>query len=73
VTLCGHASRPVKNAIPSAQAPGFITVTDGTLTVGTIVERDGSHFAFNPDGQVIGEYPTRRRAIQALPLRRGRP
>jgi hypothetical protein len=65
---------PVKNGIPSARDPGFVLVTDEHgVTIGTIVTIDGSHFAFDVDGHLIGEFPTRKRAIQALPLRGTRP
>jgi hypothetical protein len=73
-TLSRHLSHPVKNGIPAATSPGHIVVTDEHgVTIGSIVESDGSHFAFNAAGELLGEYESRRRAIQALPLRGGRP
>jgi hypothetical protein len=42
-------------------------VFDGTEVRGTIVERDGSHFAFDVDGDLVGEYETQLAAMRALP------
>lgn len=56
-------------AIPAADDPHAIAVTDGTAPAGWIVERDGSHFAFSPGGELIGRYSTRAAAVAALPDR----
>jgi hypothetical protein len=58
-----------RSAIPKSNAPGVLTVTNGQITVGTIVARGGSHFAFLAAGVLIGEYRTRPEAMRAL--RRG--
>jgi hypothetical protein len=55
--------------LPTATAPGFLAIYDGQYLVGTIVERDGSHFAFGPDQNLVGEYRTRLEAVRALPRR----
>jgi hypothetical protein len=53
--------------IPRPYGPGSISVNDGALFVGTIVLDDGSHFAFDVAGTLIGEFPTRQAAMRALP------
>jgi hypothetical protein len=53
--------------IPSANSPGALFVTDGAIAVGSVVEHDHSHFAFDPAGVLIGEYSTRLAAMRALP------
>lgn len=57
----------LNDGIPDPLAPDSLTVTDGHEMVGTIVRRDGSHFAFDADGTLIGEYATRAEAMRALP------
>jgi hypothetical protein len=47
--------------------PGSLAVTDGRETVGHIVVRDGSYFAFGIDDILIGEFDTQSKAIRALP------
>jgi hypothetical protein len=56
-----------KRNIPSASAPGALAVTDGTVAVGSIVERDRAFFAFNVDGVLLGTFSTQRMAVIALP------
>jgi hypothetical protein len=57
----------IHQKIPKPNASNGLTVTDGETCIGTIVEHDGSHFAFEPDGQLVGEYATRVAAMRALP------
>ncbi len=66
---CNIKARARRQAdrILSATATGFLTITDGASTVGTIVERNKSFFAFDRDGTLVGEYQTRSAAIRALP------
>ncbi len=56
--------------IPEPHAAGALTVTDGQDMIGTIVERDHSHFAFDTGGVLVGEYRTRAEAMRALPRTR---
>ena len=53
--------------IPSPLSPGALSVTDGATTVGTVVVRDGSYFAFDAEGVLIGEYATQQKAMRAIP------
>jgi hypothetical protein len=43
-------------------------LTDGTTTVGFVVEDDNSFFGFDRNGVLIGEYPTQRDAMRAIPV-----
>lgn len=45
--------------VPSPHAVDALAVLDGAVTVGTIVERDHSHFAFDHHGMLVGEYASR--------------
>jgi hypothetical protein len=56
-----------RRGIPSPTAAGFLAVYDSQTLVGTLVERDHSHFAFASTGELIGEYRTRLEAVRALP------
>jgi hypothetical protein len=47
--------------------PMTLAVTDGASTVGFLIERDGSFFAFDQDGTLLGEYATRTQAARAIP------
>lgn len=53
--------------IPKANAPDALHMSDGADARGTIVERDGSFFAFDIDGVLIGKYPSQREAMRACP------
>lgn len=55
--------------LPNPNSSNAISVTDGTVTVGTIVERDGVHYAFGPTAKLIGKFRTRLEAMRALPAR----
>ncbi len=55
------------STIPGLHAANALAVTDGTTTVGFIVEHDGSHFAYDADGILIGEYQNRIEAMSAIP------
>jgi hypothetical protein len=55
------------STIPSARAFGFLAVTDGTIAVGTVMERDHSFFSYGTDEVLIGEYPTLAAAVGSLP------
>jgi hypothetical protein len=57
------------SAIPQATAPGYLSVADGTETVGSIVVRDADFFAF-ANTKLIGKFPTLREAMRAIPARR---
>lgn len=54
-------------SIPKATAAGALAVSDGMTARGSIVERDGSFFAFNADGVLVGEFPALRQAMRAVP------
>ena len=43
-----------------------LAVTDGAVTIGYIIERDGAFFAFDADGALIGEYATRTQAVRSI-------
>jgi outer membrane protein assembly factor BamB len=60
---------PKDNVIPRASASGALTVIDGTVTVGSIVARDGSFFAFDADGILLGKYSTQGEAMRSIPER----
>ena len=53
--------------IPKHTAPDALSVSDGAITVGYIVERDGSHFAFDDSGTLLGEFETQREAVRSIP------
>ncbi|MGC2081609.1 MAG: hypothetical protein WA728_37440 [Xanthobacteraceae bacterium] len=53
--------------IPSAHAPGALAVTDGTEFVGSIVAADGSWFAFDRAGVLLGEFRAQRAAMRIIP------
>jgi hypothetical protein len=53
--------------IPHPHAAGALSVSDGGQTVGSVVEHDGSFFAFNVEGVLIGEYASQIEATRALP------
>jgi hypothetical protein len=55
------------STITPARAPGFLAVTDGTIAVGTVMERDHSFFSYGTDEVLIGEYPTLAAAVRSLP------
>ena len=56
------------NPIPNPHtARDALSVTDGATTVGYLVSRDGSHFSFDQDGILIGEFATRRLAMRSIP------
>jgi hypothetical protein len=59
--------RPRKSHIPEPFGPGYVSVSDGQVFIGTIVEADGSHFAFDHTHVLIGEYKTRQAAMRSLP------
>jgi hypothetical protein len=56
-----------RNDIPSAHAPGALSIYDGQNLAGRIVVKDGSYFAFRADHVLVGEYTTQREATRALP------
>jgi len=53
--------------IPASSAANALAIYDGQDIVATCVERDGLHFLFGPDDELIGEYPTRAATMAALP------
>ncbi len=53
--------------IPNPHAPDSLAVTDGTTSIGRIVARDGSYFAFGTDNILLGEFATQGQAMHALP------
>jgi hypothetical protein len=54
-------------SIPSICAPGAMAIYDGQVRAGTIVKHDGSFFAFDSSGALIGEYDLLREAMIAIP------
>ena len=40
-------------------------MTDGTIAVGTVMERDHSFFSYGTDEVLIGEYPTLAAAVRS--------
>jgi hypothetical protein len=52
-------------AVPKANAPNAICVTDGQIVAGTVVPAEDTYVAFTPDGVVVGEYPTLKAATDA--------
>ena len=49
----------VASDFPTAEAPDALAVTDGREFIGTVIEHDGAHFAFDADGERIGKFPIR--------------
>jgi hypothetical protein len=43
-----------------------MAVTIGTETIGFVVHRDGSYFAFDVNEQLVGEYRNQRDAMRSL-------
>jgi hypothetical protein len=57
-----------QNPIPPAHSAGALTVTDGTVKVGSIVIWDGSYFSFGADETLLGEFKFQREAMRAIPV-----
>ena len=53
--------------IPSSADPSALSVSDGIIHVGWIVPSDGSFFAFDFTGSLVGAFPTQAEAANALP------
>jgi hypothetical protein len=53
--------------VPTADDPSALSVSDGVDFAGTVVPRDGSYFAFDIIGMLVGVYPSRIAAMRALP------
>jgi hypothetical protein len=49
------------------KAPDALSVTDGAVTAGRIVQQDGSFFAFDANFVLLGEYQTQRAAVRSIP------
>ncbi len=62
-----HMAARRREIIPDPNSPGALSVSDGTTTVGTVVERDHSFFAFDADGTLLGEFRSRRQALRSIP------
>ena len=62
----GKVNADLRSSIPHVNA-NALAVTDGTETVGFVVERIGAHFAFGPDQKLIGKFSSRAEAVAALP------
>jgi hypothetical protein len=56
-----------KPPAPKADAPNALSVSDGTISTGTIVEHNGAHFAFGIDQKLIGRFNSRTEAMRAIP------
>jgi hypothetical protein len=70
VRLSASATRPQgreRRLIPRAHGPGSLTVTDGLFVAGTVVPFEGTYFAFDTSGTLIGEFDSRVEAVRALP------
>ena len=52
---------------PSARIGSAMAVTDGSETVGYVIEHGGKHQAFDIDGVLIGEFTSLREAMCAIP------
>jgi hypothetical protein len=65
-------TEPVKSAIPNPRRDGSLAVYDGSVLCGFIVADDGSHFAFDQSGTLLGEFATRRLAMRSIPTPRKR-
>ena len=63
----GQARRRSTTSIPKANAPNAVAVTDGAIFAGAIVESNGSDFAFDATGTLVGEYVSRLEAMRTLP------
>jgi Tfp pilus assembly protein FimT len=62
-----QAPAPKSHNIPDPSAPNAVSVTDGTYCAGIVVEHDdGKHYAFDPDGYLIGKFQSRALAVAAL-------
>ncbi len=56
------------SAIPNPHtARHALSVTDGGETVGCVIAHDGSFFAYDSDGELIGEYASQGEAMNAIP------
>jgi hypothetical protein len=63
---------PHKTGIPNPHTTAnSLSVADGTETVGFLVASDRSFFSFDRDGVLLGEYPTQRQAMRAIPASAG--
>ena len=60
------ADRP----IPHADSANAISIYDGQIKAGTVVEHDGSHFSYGTDDILIGQYATRLETARSLPRAR---
>lgn len=50
-------------------SPDALSVSDGHQTVGYIIQRDASFFAFDIENVLLGEFKTQRAAVRAIPKR----
>jgi hypothetical protein len=67
-----HPESLRKTGIPNPHtAANTLSVADGTETVGFLVASDGSFFSFDRDSVLLGEYPTQRQAVRAIPAEAG--
>ena len=57
----------VAEVTPKADATDALAVTDGSVHVGTMVERHGKHFAFHANGKHVGTFTTRTQAVRSIP------
>lgn len=57
----------IRHPIPKPDAPGALAVSDGTMTVGHVVEHDGSVCAFDITDTLVGKFETQTEAMRALP------
>lgn len=52
--------------------PGTLAICDGHDCVGYVIESDNSSFlSFDRDEVLLGEFPTRRQAVRAIPADAG--
>jgi hypothetical protein len=55
------------SATLKSDVPNAFTVTESSIAVGTIVERDRAYFAYRLAGGLIGKYSTQVEAMRAIP------
>jgi hypothetical protein len=61
-----HSRQSRQSGIPSPHAPGSVEISSHNFVIGRVARDDGSFFAFNDRGILLGEYPHFAEALRAF-------
>ncbi len=65
------AAQAPRRTVPKPHDLRALAVCDGTVGVGTIIPKDGTFYAYDITGTLVGKYPTQREAMRAIPKSSG--